>query len=71
MGLHPEEKITLAVRGVLDMVNKPEIISLYSALASHFIFEYAHPFYDGNGRTGRYLLSLFLEESLSKATALS
>ena len=40
-------------------------------LASHYLFEYAHPFYDGNRRTGRYLLSLFLSEPLSKPTVLS
>ena len=52
-------------------VQSDEMPSTYSALVSHYIFEYAHPFYDGNGRTGRYLLSLFLEEALSKPTALS
>ena len=46
----------------------PEMIS---ALASHYLFEYAHPFYDGNGRTGRYLLALFLSETLSVPTVLS
>lgn len=70
-GLYPEEEITKAMQGMLALVNSPEIPSLYGALTSHFVFEYAHPFYDGNGRTGRYLLSLFLEESLSKATSLS
>lgn len=29
------------------------------------------PFYDGNGRTGRYLLALYLDESLSIPTVLS
>lgn len=46
----------------------PEAIS---AIASHYVFEYAHPFYDGNGRTGRGLLSLFLSEALSAPTVLS
>lgn len=70
-GLYPEQAIIDAMEAMLAMVSSEEIPALYGALASHYVFEYAHPFYDGNGRTGRYLLSLFLEESLSKPTALS
>lgn len=70
-GLYPEDKITAAIETMLKLANSEEIPSLYAAIASHYIFEYAHPFYDGNGRTGRYLLSMFLEDSLSKPTALS
>ena len=70
-GLYPEEAIFDAMQEMLDLVASYEIPSIYTALAAHYVFEYVHPFYDGNGRTGRYLLSLFLEESLSKATALS
>lgn len=70
-GLHPEEVIIDAMEAMLKLVNSPEIPELYSALISHYIFEYVHPFYDGNGRTGRYLLAMYLEEPLSKATALS
>lgn len=70
-GVYPEEKIIEAMRKMLEVAYTEEMPSLYSALAAHYIFEYAHPFYDGNGRTGRYLLSLFLEGTLSKPTALS
>lgn len=70
-GIVPESAITEALSALLRLVNSQEIPELYSALASHFIFEYIHPFYDGNGRLGRYLLSLFLERPLSKPTALS
>lgn len=70
-GLYPEDKITKAIKTMLEISKSETIPSLYAAIASHYIFEYAHPFYDGNGRTGRYLLSLFLEDSLSKPTALS
>ncbi len=70
-GLMPEQAIHRAMEAMLELAGSPEIPELYSALASHYIFEYAHPFYDGNGRTGRYLLSAFLEAPLSKPTALS
>lgn len=70
-GLEPESKIIEAMEKMLALVRNESIPALYSAIASHYIFEYAHPFYDGNGRTGRYLLSLFLSEPLSVPTALS
>lgn len=70
-GLHPEAKIIQAMEKMLEIAYTEEMPSIYAALTAHYIFEYAHPFYDGNGRTGRYLLSLFLEKSLSKPTAIS
>lgn len=70
-GLEPESAIIEAVERMIDISQSPEIPSLYRGLAAHYLFEFIHPFYDGNGRTGRYLLSLLLSESLSPATALS
>ncbi len=70
-GLYPESEIVRALEAMLSITSSEEIPELYSALVGHYIFEYIHPFYDGNGRTGRYLLSLFLELPLSKPTALS
>lgn len=70
-GILPEERIFAAMEAMLALMGREDMPKTISALASHYIFEYAHPFYDGNGRTGRYLLSLFLEEPLSKPTALS
>ncbi len=71
IGLYPERKIIEAIEKMLEVAYTEDMPSVYGALAAHYVFEYAHPFYDGNGRTGRYLLSLFLERSLSKPTALS
>lgn len=70
-GLEPEDRIIKAMEQMLDLVRRDDVPGVISAIASHYVFEYAHPFYDGNGRTGRYLLSLFLSEALSAPTVLS
>lgn len=70
-GLEPESKIIEAVEKLIALANDESIPALYGAVASHYLFEYIHPFYDGNGRAGRYLLSLLLSEILSIPTAIS
>jgi Fic family protein len=70
-GVNPESKIIEMIERMLALVDSPEIPATYSAIISHFLFEYIHPFYDGNGRTGRYLLALYLSEPLSQTTVLS
>lgn len=70
-GLEPEERIVEAMERMLTLINREDIPEVIAAIASHYVFEYAHPFYDGNGRTGRYLLSLFLNNALSAPTVLS
>lgn len=70
-GLEPEEKIVEAIEAMLALTGRGDIPEVIAAIASHYVFEYAHPFYDGNGRTGRYLLSLFLSDALSAPTVLS
>lgn len=70
-GLEPEGSIISAVTQMIALASSQDIPGTYRAAISHFIFEYAHPFYDGNGRTGRYLLALYLSQPLSTLTALS
>ena len=55
----------------LALSRSEDIPETCSALLCHFLFEHIHPFYDGNGRTGRYLLALHLSEPLSQPTVLS
>ena len=70
-GLEPESKIIEALNVMLSLAEDAGIPSLYGSIISHYLFEYTHPFYDGNGRTGRYLLSVYLSRCLSAPTALS
>lgn len=70
-GLEPESSIVDAIQAMLRIAKENDIPAVYGAITSHYLFEYAHPFYDGNGRTGRYLLALYLSEPLSMATSLS
>ena len=70
-GVSPESKIEQMISQMINLVEGGAVPAVYSAFLAHFLFEYIHPFYDGNGRTGRYLLALYLSEPLSITTALS
>lgn len=64
-GLSGENTIIEAMEEALSILNN-ESINMYIRLALfHYIFEYAHPYYDGNGRLGRYLLSLMIKKEKS------
>lgn len=70
-GVEPESRIFEGLNNMLRLTARNDVPELISSLASHYLFECIHPFYDGNGRTGRYLLALYLDESLSIPTVLS
>ena len=71
IGVNREEAIEKNIESLIEFMNKKDITFLLKASIVHFFFEYIHPFYDGNGRFGRYLLSLYLARKLDNLTAFS
>lgn len=71
IGINGEEAIEKSIEDLIQFMNRKDIPFLVKASISHFFFEYIHPFYDGNGRFGRYLLSLYLARKLDILTAFS
>lgn len=55
----------------LSFIKHYKAPDIYKILASHYMFEYIHPFYDGNGRVGRYILAKLLNDNLDSFTALT
>ena len=71
IGVNGEEAIEKNIEDLIQFMNRKDIPFLIKASISHYFFEYIHPFYDGNGRFGRYLLSLYLARKLDILTAFS
>lgn len=55
---------------LVDFINIQECNLIKNAIF-HYYFGYVHPFYDGNGRTARFISSLILQEEYSWLTACS
>lgn len=70
-GISGEDNIKQEMEKIIKFLNNDDIPSLIKISIIHFFIEYIHPFYDGNGRFGRYLLSINLAKYLEKYTALS
>lgn len=59
-----EEKIQNMLLSWISFINDKNVPVLIKAFLAHYFFENIHPFYDGNGRTGRYILSRYLARKL-------
>ncbi len=70
-GVVPESAIEESLTLMLGQSRDDSIPWLIRAVVAHFIFEFTHPFYDGNGRTGRYLLALDLRQVLAPYASLA
>ncbi|HEL1961203.1 TPA: Fic family protein [Streptococcus suis] len=56
---------------LIIFMNNPEVPLIIKSIITHYFFEYVHPFYDGNGRMGRFLMSSYLSRKLDFLTGLS
>ncbi|WP_027129020.1 Fic family protein [Fusobacterium perfoetens] len=66
-----EERILLHLNTLIEFMNEHDVPPLVKACITHYYFEYIHPFYDGNGRFGRLLFSMYLAKKLDIYTGLS
>lgn len=65
-GLYPESEIISAMKKSLDFLNDSHYDVLLRIAVFHYLFGYIHPFYDGNGRTSRFISSYMLSQNLNK-----
>lgn len=66
-----ELAISEALISLISFMNKANLPAIFKALITHFFFENTHPFLDGNGRMGRYLLSAYLSSEYDRFTGFS
>ena len=59
-GIVPEKKIIEYMQKALDFLNNDSISIYFRIAVFHYLFGYIHPFYDGNGRTSRFISSYLL-----------
>ncbi len=59
-GVNPESKIIECINKALNILNDESIECIFRISVFHYLFGYIHPFYDGNGRTSRFISSYLL-----------
>jgi len=68
-GTNPESAIISEITDALAILNDERIELLYRISVFHYFLGYIHPFYDGNGRLGRFIISDFLSNELNPLLA--
>ena len=68
IGDETESDIMSDLSSLADFMKQQELPFLIKILISHYYFEYIHPFYNGNGRMGRFLVSSYLARKLDRYT---
>ncbi|WP_162921729.1 Fic family protein [Listeria costaricensis] len=70
-GVEPESRIIDYLNRLIQFLQTSEMPELYRYMVIHYYFEYIHPFYDGNGRTGRYLVCSLIKKKLDPFSAIT
>lgn len=69
-GVQPEKRIIELLNVTLKILHNQDMPLLARVAIFHYLFEYIHPFYDGNGRTARFIVSYFLANRFHRLVAL-
>ena len=65
IGVNPESAIIEYMEKSLSILNDDNIPILIRTAIFHYLFGYIHPFYDGNGRTSRFISSYIINKTLN------
>lgn len=68
-GVYPESKIIDNMNSALQYINNSNDELPFSIATFHYLFGYIHPFYDGNGRTSRFISSYLLSKYFEPTVA--
>ena len=62
-GAYPESEIIKGLEKALAFLKTDDLEILFRIAVFHYMLEYIHPFYDGNGRLGRFIVSYLLAQN--------
>ncbi|MFD1065734.1 Fic family protein [Oceanobacillus locisalsi] len=71
IGIQSEIQIIEALNTLIHYLDDQNHSELYRYMVAHYYYEYIHPFYDGNGRTGRLLICSYISRYLERYSAIS
>lgn len=69
-GIQPESRIQEELKRALATLGDDSLAPLVRISLFHFLFGYIHPFYDGNGRTNRFISSYCISQEYEPIVSL-